>query len=418
MKSVSVNRQSGAVSLFVVIFSMLIITVITVSFIRLMIADQQQATNNDLSQSAYDSAQAGVEDAKRALLQYQQVCTTNPGGCSAEAGKFVSASGTVECNAALLNTGVISSSDESGAIGSHAGEIFVQQSQTGNDKELNQAYTCVKVYLDTNDYIGTLAAGESQLVPIVGEKDFDTVTVRWFSREDVSTTDGSVVLPGVSASHLLPTQANWNANTPSLMRAQLLQIGDTFTMSDFDSVSGSGGNTQSDANTVFLYPTSGVGATSAAFTSLDTRASSPTGDPTPASATTTAHPVQCAATTGSGGYACSMSLTLPTPVGGGSSRRAFLRLTPFYTATHFQVVLSNGLPTTTNSIIKFSAVQPMVDSTGRANDILRRVQSRVNLYNTDFPYPDATIDVNGNFCKTFGVSDVPSTYTATNTCTP
>lgn len=416
MKSISINRQSGAVSLFVVIFAMLIITVITVSFLRLMMTDQQQSSDSDLSQSAYDSAQAGVEDAKRALLHYQQVCTTTPTGCAAEADKISPSTG-LQCNTALLNSGVISSSDESGQTGSNAGEINVQQSQSGNDKALNQAYTCVTVQLDTDDYIGNLSAGDSQLVPIVGKGDFDTVTVRWFSRQDVSTTDGSVVLPGVSATHMPPTQASWNANTPSLMRAQLIQVGDTFTMTDFDSVSGSGPTTQSDGNTVFLYPTSGVGATSAAFTALDTRASSPTGDPAPASSSTTPHPVQCAASTSSGGYACSMSLTLPSPIGGGTARKAFLRLTPFYTSTHFQVVLSNGTPTTSN-LIKFNAVQPLIDSTGRANDIFRRVQSRVNLYNTDFPYPDATIDVNGNFCKNFGVSDTPATYTATNTCTP
>ena len=70
------RHESGAVSLFLVVFAMLLIIVVTLSFLRIMLADQQQAAVNDLSKSAYDSSLAGVEDAKRALIYYRTVCST------------------------------------------------------------------------------------------------------------------------------------------------------------------------------------------------------------------------------------------------------------------------------------------------------------------------------------------------------
>ena len=45
-------RQSGAVSLFAVIFGAMLLTIVTIGFIKLMIMDQRQSSDNDLSQSA------------------------------------------------------------------------------------------------------------------------------------------------------------------------------------------------------------------------------------------------------------------------------------------------------------------------------------------------------------------------------
>lgn len=413
MKTLRNNKEKGAVSIFVVIFAMLLITVITVSFLRLMMIDQRQASDNDLSQSAYDSAQAGIEDAKRALLRYQQICTSSPSSCSSLSDQFVQAYDTKNCNAALRFGDVVKLGDVNGGTATQPGEVFVQQSTNGSDKALNQAYTCVLVQLETDDYVWPIKSGESQLVPLVGKTDYDTVTVRWYDKDNQTSTDGSVTLPGISGTHPFVAQSAWSANTPAVMKAQLVQFGTSFKLSSFDFVSGGDSNT----NSVYLYPTSGVGATAADFTALDTRANSATDEPDADNATDTAHPINCLSNISSGGYACSMSLKLPNPINGGS-RTAFLRLTPFYNAANVQVVLSNGVPNATgNNIVKFKNVEPIIDSTGRANDVFRRVESRVNLYNTDFPYPDATIDITNNFCKTFAVSDVPATYDSTNTCT-
>jgi hypothetical protein len=184
-----------------------------------------------------------------------------------------------------------------------------------------------------------------------------------------------------------------------------------FTLESFDATSGS----DSNANTVFLYPSSGSAAPEISFTARDQRKTSPTGDPSAADRTDTPMPVTCRTALTSGGYSCSATLALPQPIGGtAADRTAFMRLTALYNTTHYQVVLHNGTDATAG-LVNFNGVQPEIDSTGRANDLFRRVVSRVELFDTNFPFPEAAVDLTGNFCKDFGVTD--SQYIA-GTCTP
>lgn len=408
--------QSGAVSLFVVIFATLLITVVTVSFLRLMVNDQSQASKNDLSQSAYDSAQAGVEDAKRALIRYQTVCA-NDGATACD--QLATKINTASCNNALELSGVIpaGSSDATGQAGK-TGEVRVQQSSSSGDQALDQAYTCVTIQLNTDDYVGSLSVNASSLVPLIGVSDFNTVKVEWFSPEDLGTSANSgsnqISLTGPLPSQPLLDQASWPINRPSILRTQMMQYGsDGFTLGSFDATTSSN---QSNANTLFLYPTSSVTASSEAFATRDLRRTSVGGDTPIDQRGDTPLPVHCQSNLSAGGFACSETLTLPDLIGSGA-RKGFLRLTPLYNAAHFRVTLLNG-----SAPVQFSSVQPAIDSTGRANDIFRRVVSRVDLIDTSFPYPDGAVDLSsgtgssGGFCKDFAVTD--TSYISSNECTP
>lgn len=391
VKNKHVRRESGAVSLFLVIFAMLLITVVTLSFLRTMIADQQQASVSDLSKSAYDSALAGTEDAKRALIYYRTLCATGDVG-SCAAAKSVIDSDT--CNQGLSNVVDVINNKE----------VQVQQSQSANDTQMNQAYTCVKMKLETSDYVGTLEANTSKIIPLKTTGNFSQVLLQWFTTDDFGTTGTSVNLesappqidPGGTSQSIWPllSQSSWPATRPSVMRTQMFQYGKTFTLSSFDSnTSGS-----SNANTLFLYPTGKTGIANATqdswnFTDRDSRLV-PTGTPL---GTT------CSGKLSGGGYACSAILNLPVPVGNAPddlSRTAYLRLTALYKATHFSV---------TPMGTQFDGVQPSIDSTGRANDQYRRVESRVDLIDTSFPFPEAALDVSGNLCKNFLVTDSSNT---------
>jgi Tfp pilus assembly protein PilX len=375
--------QSGAVSLFIVVFTALLLTVVTVGFIRLMVQTQQQASAIDLSKSAYDSAQAGVEDAKRAILQYESVCASGDvSGCT-DAKKNLD---SPDCNIALTNV-----------VTSQNGEVKVQQS-SGDVTTFDQAYTCVKVILDTPNYQASLNQDTSKLIPLVGLSDFDSIKIDWFSARDLQDTTKNVNVPTVAQGTSLLSQSSWISSTtpnqPSIMRAQLMQVGDNgFKLSDFDGATNAQGI--SNANTLFLYPSAIVSSPLTFASNVRKSPSAPTA-------------VHCSTTLNSGGYACSATITLPSPIGGGA-RIAYLNLTSLYRSSSYQVTLLSG-----GSTVDFDGVQPEVDSTGRSNDLFRRVQSRVEAVSGI--YPQAAVQVSGNLCKSFSVTDNAADYT--DTCTP
>ena len=62
------SKRRGGASIFIVAFTIIILSIIVLGFTRLIISEATKTSNTDLSQSAYDSALAGIEDAKIALL--------------------------------------------------------------------------------------------------------------------------------------------------------------------------------------------------------------------------------------------------------------------------------------------------------------------------------------------------------------
>lgn len=403
MKSMTTNhKQAGAVSIFVVIFATLLMAIITVGFIRLMISEQQKAAESDLSQSAYDSALTGVEDAKRAILLYQNACKSGAPNCAVLTNRLVSD----QCNSGIRNI-VLSNGSIADGVGGGTGEVMIQQSE--NDRSLNQAYTCVKVQVDAPNYEGTLAENGSVLVPLIGTGAFNEVTIEWFDSKDAGGT--AINLPATSPdSRKMIAKSSWPTNRPALLRAGLMQFGTDFTQDEFDTTKPG----QSNANTVFLFPQRSGELLENEFLGLDPRY---TNEATAGDLTTldpkglpTETKCETAVDGAAGPYACKMRLKLPDPIDGGD-RTAYLRLSALYNKSNFRLTLSRD-----GTDLNFKGVQAVVDSTGRANDLFRRVESRIDLTDTTFPYPDAALDLGGNLCKTFGVDD--TTYYPGLTCTP
>ena len=272
---------------------------------------------------------------------------------------------------------------------------------------MNQAYTCVQVQVVTDSYEGTLDKDQSVVIPLETVDDPNTIAgvrISWFTQDNIPDVDalGNPIsqVPQYPTQPQLPAAANWSVRSPSIMRSQLIQFQEGNLMLDsFDAT-----NTN-NAKTLFLYPAI-FGASNLDFAS--------DGRQSPASRNFPA--ISHCDTTFSlnGGYACSTDVAIPAL--GGGTRKAYLQLTSLYNKSTYKVQILGG----SGNVINFDNVQPIVDSTGRASDLFRRIRARVAL-SEGMPttYPDAALRLGKSLCKDFFVTNTPSDYsgdTDTVTC--
>lgn len=387
MKQFKIDKQSGAVSIFVVVFSALFVTIITVSFVGLMIRGQQQAANADLSNSAYDSALAGVEDAKRMLLKYRQCLSSNSnsGECTTLRAMFANPT----CNMVKRSATNFSDNSES--------EMLIKTSDIvdSTSGSLDQAYTCVTVSYTAEDKELLIRDGESALIPIDSSgASYNKIKISWFTKDPAGGLN--LNLP-TGANTDLPTKSQWMnvgaGNTrPPILRAQWIQHSSSFNAADFDSDKTENFATVANTKTLFLYPNSQV--TSTNEFAADNRSATVASTKAPAQ-------VYCSTTFyNNGQYACSAEYTLPDPIGNTGSRTGYLQLGAIYNSTKVKISLLNNNDAVT-------IVAPIVDSTGRANDLFRRVKVGISFTGE---YPRANFDITGNLCKDFSVSTTSDGY--------
>lgn len=395
------NRQRGAVSLFVVIFTALLFVAVTVGFTILMLSDQQQATDNDLAQSALDSANAGTEDAKRVLAQYadcqERAITT---GSCADIRRAVS-----ENNCSTINRAL--------GTGSTA-ERKVQQTEGDTSSALQQAYTCVKITPDTDTYVGkTRSEGDIRLIPLKTDGvPFDTIQINWLKREDMDLGGNNPQLTPLAdftdlsaaekADYLrLPTKQQWRQEH----RGAILRVGSlqyhpgAVNLSEIDD----------NARAAFLYPSNtGLGSTPALpinLESSDLHRPLASANQSNLDGKVANYPVEvrCDSTITTGAL-CSTFIRLPNA--SDSSLFRYLTLASVYRDTSFEIRLLSGTNT-----VKFKNVQPEIDVTGRANDVFRRLVSRVESADaSEAPYPRAAVGSGSDICKNFVVTDDPNDY--------
>ena len=459
MKAKRTETRKGAASIYIVIFTTTLLGIIALSFVRIMLAESLRTTNYSLSQSAYNSALAGVEDAKIVLLRYQSCINkgtyVSGGGKSASCDQIYSLFGNQ--NAAYKTSqdcsvvGKILHSSQSNLDK----ETLIQTQDNVDTGTIDQAYTCVKISTYTEDFLATLnSKNPTKLIPLRSDspetqKRINRIQIQWFDSQnydDVSNSDGNIKAgfsgfwksgsnsdltgklvynKGVYNSGSSTAADYGNAFTsdpvvPPVIQATVIQSANSFTMDQFYASEGAGNTSRTNRGTLMLRPTSSKDATLLSNRQVSTAADGNHSNVLPQNSIAYSanksfntpmdvvcdpgHPDQW------GTYACKADFYLPAPLGssytdGHASERNM--------ATSFLVVnLPYGGPQTDISakmyscidpqkpinatiataggavnceIIYFANVQPMVDSTGRANDLFRRVESRIELADTNFP---------------------------------
>lgn len=390
------NFKKGGVSIFIVIIVGVLVSIMSASFLRLMFRDQEQASKLDLSQSAYDSAQAGVEDAKRFLRIFRAAC-----GAS---GTGIFEGVTYDCNAmrnAIQNESCYTLA--TARIGNPNGETIIQTTSgaggASNDASLNQAYTCVKLRMNTADFLGRTNDGSPSVINLRGTTAFDRVRIRWHSRENM-TNGNNIALDLLNNPSVRPRidSRNWrNQNRPAILKAQFYgyvpHVG--MSSSDMDTPYPDDGN---GASEMLFYPVNRTSASS----SNESRMPTVRRNESSSQATTNYTFTRCSdrMDANSNAYACETTVDIGRSVR--PSDVLYLRLTPLMNDSNFKVELLNG-----NTVVDFAGVQPKVDSTGRANTQLRRVESRIGFNDTSFPVPLFSAQTESNeepICKEFSVT--------------
>jgi Tfp pilus assembly protein PilX len=395
MNRLLTKTKRGGASMFVVMFTVIVLSIITLSFTRLILAEATKTSKTDLSQSAYDSALAGVEDAKIALLRYH--------ACLDQGKRAVAAGDDCEKLVYRMQQGIDDQDcstiqkvlEREQADDTHG--VVVQETQTsdeqGNNTSMLQAYTCVTLQEDLEDYRTTLdSASRLRIIPVRASK-IDTVKyirLRWFSAVNLAQLSnsgasakwcsGSVTKGARSSAFLFPNgSCDDSYKAPPLLSVRLIQTDESFNLSELSAAKAAD---QTDTGNLFLLPRNSVDAnniSASAWGESANKAENKTTD------------VNCS-TTGGPSWICDVTIELPKTFRGDTDRSD--------SNTYLLVSIPYGSPETDVSVqtlnenkklVEFTGVQARIDSTGRANDLYRRVETRVELVDTYFAYPEFEI---------------------------
>ena len=241
--------KKGAASFYIVAFATLILMILALSFTAVIVSEVTRTSNDDLSQSAYDSAMAGVEDAKLAFYNYQN-CKAK--GVTSNDAKQPDGVGDLTCEEivwyvehGLSDTSNYKSCDMVGHIlgrigESESGQVEVKEGTVVNN--MQQAYTCTTLnnsLANYSSYVRNIDVTKLQFDGVAAN-DIKEVVIRWGSAETKPR-----FLQKLGTGMLTK-----DMTMPPTISFAILQTTEDFSLSDFDVTK----NGRTDRGMVYLVP--------------------------------------------------------------------------------------------------------------------------------------------------------------------
>ncbi|MDR1300170.1 MAG: hypothetical protein LBK50_00480 [Candidatus Nomurabacteria bacterium] len=409
----NLKSESGAVSMLTVIFFVLFLSVLSVSFLRIVNEERQRSLANELSASALAAAEAGVEDAKRVLLYCMN---QDNAGTEGNTG-----TGSPKDNCAALNNGS-KSNDCTAVINKFRGTgiINVDDSNSNglegvvdSNGDYQQYYPCMFIdrFTDTIEFNGTAVDTKSPdvsasiIAPLdlaVKESenensdyvkvDFDvtgTITLDWHL---VASNGGVAETRGYDAN---PVKSSWN--NAAMLRVEMVKVGSNFSIN----------NLAESSYAVTLRPSGEGGAGEVTLSQY-----APNTSGVPNNSNTPIKDVNCASSGVYSGYQCRVNIKYDgSNMNFSNGVQYYMKITPLYRDATVSIGVTDLVAIKDSKRyedVKFNGIQPLIDVTGRVNNTYRRVIARVApnaAMAGEMFFPEYTIESATKVCKKMRITN-------------
>jgi hypothetical protein len=367
----SAKNQDGLTSIMVVFIVMIILALISLSFAKLMNRQLKQTTDRELATQATYAAESGINDAK-AYVNQQLRANVDP-----------------STNNQCLDTSVLSNPP------------FVQEGNISGDYNNNandhtDRYTCILLDSRPPELIYDIKAGQSstfKFVPYNNNSsslmDIDKMVFSW---ENQAKSAASLPLPNANAAtHRLPKESEFNDTANCSNALDCTGMIEVTIYPIFNSNAGNNPTQEvllsQSSRTYFLYPNGGAGTVSY-------QGYGGNGQFINGSCNNAVHPTL--PYSNSTPRYCNAGIdNLPT--GGGGARFYYVKVRALYTNLSVSVQASNS----SNAPADLASAQTQIDATGKGNNVLKRISTRV--YQGNNTLPEYTLQSMATICKRFKI---------------